>query len=369
MDLKTKAVFLFFLLFSTSVFSFSDIEERMREVEKKLDSNAFSYDINLRARVAESLAQQDMLLEQVKGIELRLNSLEKAAYGASKNGGVSDAFLSQELEKLREEYRLLYQNAQATHHEVLGAYNQTKSDTVASFQSTLKTTSDMVYWVLGIFAGVTGLLSIFATVYGISSNRKLNKISKVSSETKSESERISTLYAKMKEEVEGNIESIKVTQEELMSIHDLIDLRENYQKLVDEDFSSKSATRRCLDDAKDTYNDLLELNCDNSTNIHRANISYLASIIGVMLHVLGEYEEAHIFFTKAVNFNVRNRPDRFYNLACGAARLYEKSTEEKYINEVIMCIEKLSPNQDMKDKLMEDPDLEKIKIIVEKKLR
>ena len=342
---------------------------RIETLESKLNSNAFSYDINLRAKVAESLSQQKLFLVQLERYEERLLFIEKEFFSISKKccEKKSSKEFEEELKRLEKDYKELYRISEEANKNSLNAITTSNSNTVESIKTSLSTTSNIIYWVLGIFSALLTFASVAATIYGIYSNKKLNNISRTSEGAKSISteavenaNKIKELYNSIKEEIAQNIDGMTLMHTDITLIHQYMDFKENYARLVEHNFDTKFEAERLVVDGKKLLTSLQDYYKQHESDETLANISYVASLIGVTLHCTTQYEEALEYFELSIETNIKKRADRLYNLVCCASQLFRKSNcqDLRYLNMVVSGFEQLAENQRLIEKLKGDSDLE-----------
>ena len=322
------------------------IIERVDKLEGMLNSNAFSYDINLRSEVSESLTKQKMLLELLKLMENRLIELEKRT--SNSPTPINEKELKEAIKDLREEFKLLFSTnisiQKSTIENIESSLDKNFATIKLSTDNAIASSDNIVYWVIYTFSALFVLFGAIASWKGNqiseSSSEALTKVKIAASKMDNVINQAASAeekYDGINEVVENNIiELNRITKEsinihaEINVLHEITDLRNFYNDYLTLE-EKKTSYDRIIIDASKLIKRLEEL---NDTFSKKANLSYVASILGNLYYIKDEFEKSYEFFELSLQNNVKDRPDRHHNIACLASILYERSGggEESYLS-------------------------------------
>lgn len=334
-------------------------------LEGKLNSNAFSYDINLRAEVSASLTKQKMLLEQLKMFEMRLLEIESRTYNNLKsNSSQAPINYNESIKSLREEFQLLFKSSNDFQSIAL-------ADVKSSTERAIGSAEHFVYWLIYSFTAIFALAGVYATWKGSKvaqdsneAKQKVSNLDKLVSDVSEKAKNAEKEYDGLDSKVSKNIEELEEIKEdfiemreELKSMHALMDFRENFQKYMTNE--SKSEAKNIISIGTSLLSKIEKL---EDTFDNKANTSYVASVLGYLFYKLGDYLNSYKYFLLSKEVNVKNLLDRYHNVACLAAKLYIDSgkKDKQYLSEARKNYMELTKYSDELSALREDEYFEQI---------
>lgn len=381
-----RFVIFFIVLLITPILSANDITEtdinlRLRALEKKSGSNLFSYDLELKKDVSRSITLQENLTEQLTRFETRLASLEFQFINS-----LSNSTSSTEQNVMKVEYE---KKMKVLHNDFVNKLKvslNTQNNMIATMKyandKALGGAENFVYWLLYLFTFILTAVGVFITWRDIQSGKKIISIDEKlieaerSSKSSEESARKSEEYTRSIEElkngsakkIEKNVDEVKqlhlemnMLHQETISLHQVIDFRENYRRYINGETKGQSILEELTKSATDIINFIKGFENSNSYN-NSANISNIASLLGVIYVRRFMLHDAYNSFLLSKETNVKNIKDRDYNLACVSSLLYIQSNRSSkvYFEQALKSYLEVSVDKKYLELLINDPDFSEL---------
>ena len=327
----------------------SAIEKRLEKVEGILKSNAFAYDINLRAKVAEVISQHKMLLRELDAIEKRLLALESKPISTPVGDNISKADLDKGLEKAKKDYEALFKVATDFNEKALNSLKDINASNDSNSKKAISTANNFVIWILTFITILISLVGGGGYAIWKALTKKVNDVkdaAKVIEDTANDAEDKANL----------NLEDMEKIKQEIRVLQDYIDFKQNFNILLKDEFKPIYKCKRLIAESEALFDRLKSLP-DSEEN--EANKSYAASVIGVVSFMLKRYHDAYKYFELSMKHNIHERSDRYLNFASSAAKLYVESgrADKQYFNDSLSIAIKWKNEPEHLDELKQDKEI------------
>lgn len=373
-----SAFILIILLSFTAIASDNqlELEARIVKLEKLIHSDPFIYDIELRRKIERSLVQQEEFTRRIPEIEKKLSKL-KDQFDNRQHTPFSDDIdkkIDDKVSDLEAEFSMLLEATTTLHKESLSTMNIASNKTFQSASTAANQANKRFDQYLVVQSVILAIVGIVISVIAWFIHKKINHIDRTSDRSKKHLNNARTIYIKHKNEIADEKESLIILKREILSLHKMLDVRENYSTLQIKGFNEKPFLIKVKQQALSLLTELLDIKKLPGNGYEKelkANISYCSAILGIMSFREGEFYDAHEYFVQAEVTNVHDHIDRVYNLACAASKIFQKTNKLKaeYLVEVVDCYIKLSSHIGQTRKLMKDPDIVAIENDIKQGLR
>jgi len=375
-----RFIIFFVVVFITPLLSATEsteIDLRLKALEKKSGANLFSYDLELKKDVARSITLQENLTEQLTRFDTRLANLEFQFINSLSNSTshIKQNTIKVEYEKKIEELR---KNLVTKLKMSLDTQNKMISTMKYANDKALGGAENFVTWLLYFFTFIISAAGVLITWRDIQSGKKIvtidDKLKEAEESSKSSEESskkaleythsIVELKNGSAQKIEKNVKEVKQLHKEMnalhqetISLHQVIDFRENYRRYIHEETKGKSILEELTKTAIDIIKFIQGFENSNSFN-NSANISNIASLLGVIYFKRFMLHDAYNAFLLSKETNVKNLKDRDYNLACTSAQLYIQSNRESnlYFEQALKSYLEVMDDEEYLDILRGDPD-------------
>jgi len=357
----------------------TELNLRIGELEKTLrESEPFRHDIKLRESVekletSEIYLNQDLayVKQELSELNAYLRGLEVKDYSEQIDSSIDKKI--KDIQKKLSEMEQRYNEAIATIKTTsAAAIDVSKTSAESSNNNFTKFLDIAQTWGI-IFTAFSSLLAIGISLFVKSISMKARKLEDVTE----------NLEKNTLPKLNTEILKLKGIKSELYYLNKMADIRENYSTykirrkdplrdhLPYENLLKKSLNKFLsgyvhLEYARE--NDELDSRDQDSINEMRSNMSYCHSVNGIIAYYNNDLDSAYEQFCIAIQYNNTQIPDRFYNLACVASRLYQTSDLPEYFDVVMANYIKLSRFNGETKVLVSDGDVKGIHIKINKEL-
>ena len=329
--------------------SSATVEKRLEKIEGILKSNAFAYDINLSAKVAEAISQQNMLLRELDSIENRLLALESRSTPVPRVDGISKVELDKELARLKKEYDTLFKTATDFNEKALKNLKEINDSNDSNSKKAIETANNFVTWVLTV-------ITIFISLVGGGGFAIWKALTKKVNDVRDAAKAIEETADDAEDKATQNLDDMKKVKDEIRVLQEYIDFKQNFSILFKDNFKPIYKCKRLIADSEALFDRLKELP-DSEEN--EANKSYAASVSGVLSFMIERYHDAYKYFEVAMKHNVHDRSDRYLNFASSAAKIYVMSErlEKSYFRDALNIVIRWIDDPERLEELKKDPEI------------
>ena len=317
--------------------------------------------------------------EQLDRFEARLAKIETqllSSWGnVTSEERIQSKILDKKITQLKAEFLLLFESSVKIQDSVI---NSTKN----SHQQAIDSAVNFVYWLIYTATAIIALGGVIITWKGIESNRIIQTAADESKKAEAAAKKALD-YAKETKStiseannvVQNNIQDVQKLHKEMTSLHletktlhQLMDFRENYRRHRAKEIRESKEEEALIKQASEIINEIKALDESFDNN---ANISYLASILGVLYYFKNMLSEAYSAFSLSKETNVKNLIDRPYNLACVTAKLYLASNKQvkEYFEISLNNYKELDKDKKYQEILRDDKDFKGIITEIDDALR
>tara|TARA_R110001592_G_scaffold361501_1_gene672312 strand:- start:5192 stop:6352 length:1161 start_codon:yes stop_codon:yes gene_type:complete len=365
-------LFLFISSFNANGNEQANIDQRLTSLEEMIFSDPFLHDIKLRKDIERSIVQQEEFIRRIPLLEEELNKLDEEIKNQKKSE--VDNKLEPRLNLLRKELIAYIDDAKKQHQENLKVINLASEKTYQSALTATDNANNRFNQYLSSQSVLLSIVGLFITFLAWYVNITLKRIDKTSLVSSQHLEQARASYKLVSTDIKSEKESLTILKNEIVSLHKMLDLRENYQTLLSRSFEKSSFFFKVKNQALELLNELLEIQHLPSTSYQKelsANLSYCNSLLGIISYKEDAFQDAYEYFVEAEKTNVHGHSDRLFNIACCASKIYQTSNKisHDHFDVVVDCFLKLSKYKGEIQKLRGDKDISEIVSEIEAALR
>mgnify|MGYP000200146537 CR=1 FL=1 len=334
------------------------LDERIKKLENLVHSDPFIYDLALRERIDKSISKQENLDKMIDILRNELDKISDSVQDINKNKGVE---IDRKLADIKAEFLYIFEIAKSLQQENAQSIKDTNKAAIDAASKSAENANKRFENFINSLIVIATLLTIVSGVFGYLFVKSYSKV-KESKE----------LYSSMKMSLDSELESLTVIKRELMTLHKMLDLRENFKSYKARGYKAEYLQEVVYNEAKELLKELDDIQSEHKNGYEKeieANISYSAALLGVVSYHKQKHLDAYQYFIRAEQTNRHNHSDRIFNLGCLAAKLYQETANNEYLSKVIDNYIKLFKYNGEAILFREDRDIKPIIDDIDKELK
>lgn len=342
-------------------------------------SEPFRHDIKLRESVEKLETSEVYINQELSYVKEELSILN--AYLREREDKDYSELIEDSIKEKVKDIEIKLADIEKVSKQALSAIKDSSEAAIEAAKTSAESSNNNFTTFLSIIQTWGIIFTAFATLFAVLIGFWIKNISVRAKKLKDATD---NLENETLPKLDAQISKYERLKKELYYLNKMADLRENYntyktrrrnkerdpapyEKLVKEALNKLLTGYSDLEQARE--NGELDSIDEKIIQETRSNLSYCYSVAGIIEYNHDNFERAYDNFSTAVKFNDVKIPDRFYNLACVASKMYQKVALPEYLDVILSNYIKLSEFYGETRHLVGDEDIKPIHEIINKKLR